>query len=154
MKVHSRDRSHGVHPGMLQLLDAWEKDGTHEVCVAVNGGLRSDPALQAALSAGGMSVATTLKRTPHGRGGALDVYPVSFLPFVPVANGGTAKRWAAWDELPQQVREEFRTFGVFAEKHGYKWGGRWIGHDYLNGDQPHTELLDWQMLPFPPPIYA
>ena len=154
MRVHNRERAKGVNPRMLQLLDKWEAEGTHEVCVAVHGGLRVDQAVQSALSAGGMSAATTLKRTPHGRGGALDVYPLSFLPFVPVANGGTARRWGAWDELPQQVRDEFKAFGVFAEKHGYKWGGRWVGHDYPNGDQPHCELIDWQKLPFPPPIYA
>jgi D-alanyl-D-alanine carboxypeptidase len=153
-QVLRRERARGVHPQLHALLDSWAAEGTHDVVIAVNGGVRTDPALQSKLAAEGFSAATTLKLTPHGRAAAVDVWPASFLEHVPVANGGTAKRWSTWAELPDQVRAEFKAFGIFAEERGFKWGGRWIGKSYPNGDQPHVEIANWQRLPFPPPIYG
>lgn len=152
-QVLRRERARGVHPQLQALLDTWVLEGTHDVVIAVNGGVRSDPVLQASLAAEGFSAAGTLKVTPHGRAAAVDVWPASFLPHVPVANGGTARRWSSWAELPQPVRDEFKAFGVFAESKGFKWGGRWLGRAYPNGDQPHVELANWQRLPFPAPVY-
>lgn len=153
-KIHHRERSRGTNPKFGQLLDDWEREGEHDIVIAFDGGLRTDEARQAANAAAGMSQAPTLKKTPHGRGAALDVYPVEFLEHVPESHGGTAKRWTPWALLPDFIKAKFRAFGEFAEKRGFKWGGRWVGRAFPNGDQPHVELADWQRLPYPAPIYA
>ncbi len=153
MKVHHIERARGVQPRMLVLLREWEKRGPFEIMVGFHGGLRVEPAVQAMLSGGGFSAADSLKKTPHGRGGALDLWPVSFLEHVPRSWGGTAKQWTAWRDLPQLVRDRFAIIGVFSEGLGFKWGGRWVGKSYPNGDQPHHELADWGRLPFPAPVY-
>lgn len=144
------ERATGIHPRLKSLLDIWATTGAHDVLIAPDGGLRTDEAVQAGKAASGQSNATSLRQTPHGRGGAVDVWPVSFLPYVPKQNGGTGARWVAWEHLPQQVRDEFHAFGDFAERHGFRWGGRFRGAKFPNGDQPHVELEDWQRLPFPP----
>jgi hypothetical protein len=148
--VYHRSRADGVVPLLQTLLDAWVRVGTHDIVIAPDGGLRTSVAQQAEKAASGLSNAKTLRQTPHGRGCALDVWPLSFLEFVPLSSGGTAQRWAAWAELPQRVRDEFRAFGEFAERNGFRWGGRFRGKLFPNGDQPHVELMDWQRWPFPP----
>ena len=148
------ERARGIHPQLRALLDSWCVDGSHNVLVAPNGGVRTDEALQASTAAAGLSQAKTLRSTPHGRAAAVDVWPVSFLPFVPLSAGGTGSRWVSWEQLPELVRNEFFLFGLFAETKGLKWGGRWRGKTFPNGDQPHVELPDWQSLPFPAPVYA
>lgn len=153
MKIHHLERARGVHPRMLVLLQAWQRRGTFEILVAVNGGLRADPAVQASLASTGMSAAKSLKSTPHGRGGALDIWPVSFLPFVPRNWGGTAQQWTTWRELPQKVRDDFAAIVKFSEALGFKCGARWVGKSYPDGDNPHHELADWGRLPFPAPVY-
>lgn len=145
------DRARGVHPSLRALLEDWDRTGAHRVVVALNGGLRSSADTQAELAAAGMSNATTLQVTPHGRGGAIDVWPLSFLPHVPVSSGGTALRWSSWEQLPQGVKDDFRVFGEWAEARGFKWGGRWRSAKFPNGDQPHIELANWSSLPFPIP---
>jgi hypothetical protein len=150
-KVLMRSRADGVHPDLRALLDAWDSQGAHVVVVAPDGGLRTDPALQAGFAAGGMSGASTLATTPHGRGVGLDVWPVSFLPHVPVGSGGTASRWSSWAELPESVKAEFLAFGEFSEARGFKWGGRWRSAKFPNGDQPHVELPNWTRFPYPVP---
>lgn len=153
--VHNKERLNGVHPLIrVDFVALMEAELGFDTVVAPNGGLRTDAAKQAATAAAGMSNATTLKATPHGRGGAGDFYPLSFLPFVPVQFGGTGKAWVSWEKLPQQVRDEFAAIGVLAEKHGYEWGGRFKGPKFPNGDQPHVQIKGWQIyLPFPPPKY-
>lgn len=153
VRVLELDRAHGVHPSLLELLASWEREGSHDVVVAPNGGLRTDARLQAALASGGASAASTLRSTPHGRAAALDVWPVSFLAHVPRAQGGTASRWTSWEALPADVREAFAAFGRFAEVRGFVWGGRWRGKTFPHGDQPHVELREWRTMPFPPPVY-
>lgn len=148
--VRNRDRANGVHQSLQALLEAWIADGSHDVLIAPNGGLRTDPALQKTLAANGNSNATSLEQTPHGRGAAIDVWPVSFLPFVPKHSGGIGLRWYGWDELPAKVRAEFAAFGVFAEARGFRWGGRFTGTKFPNGDQPHVEITTWRSMPFPP----
>ncbi len=153
MKILHLERARGVHPRMLVLLQKWVVDGPFEIAVGLYGGLRTDPSVQTLLSGSGMSAANSLRVTPHGRGGALDLWPVTFLEHVPVASGGTAKRWTTWEGLPQLVRDQFAAIGSFSENLGFKWGGRWVGQSYKNGDQPHHELADWGRLPFPAPAY-
>lgn len=150
-RVLMRGRADGVHPQLRALLDAWELEGSHVVVVAPDGGVRTDAAKQAGFAAGGMSGAATLATTPHGRGVALDVWPASFLPHVPVSSGGVAARWTSWEDLPESVRAEFQAFGEFAERRGLRWGGRWRSATFPNGDQPHVELAQWTTYPFPIP---
>lgn len=152
-RVLELQRARGVHPRMLVLLLEWAKRGTFDVVVAMHGGVRLDQGVQSMLSGGGMSAASTLKMTPHGRGGALDLWPAGFLSSVPTSFGGTAARWGTWEGLPQRVRDEFAELGRFSQALGYRWGGVWVGKSYPHGDQPHHELADWQRLPFPPPTY-
>lgn len=153
MKVHRLDRARGVHPRMLELPRQLLKRCPFETVIAMHGGLRVDEALQKSLSGGGMSAATNLRITPHGRAGALDIWPLTFLAYVPTSWGGTAKRWATWEEVPQSVKNDFQHVGLISEGLGFRWGGRWVGKAYPNGDQPHHELPDWQRLPFPAPTY-
>lgn len=141
VRVLNRSRADGVHPKLRALLDEWEQFGTHTVMVAPDGGLRTDAAKQAGYAAAGNSNATTLASTPHGRGAALDIYPVDFLPFIAMR----------WENVPASVRAKFRTFGEFAEARGFTWGGRWTGATFPNGDQPHVEITGWRSLPYPPP---
>lgn len=147
--VLNRERADNVHPELAEVLDAWEREGTHAVVVAPLGGRRASSGDQQQLAALGMSAATDLRSTPHGRGAALDVWPESFLAHVPLSWGGTAARWSSWAELPQSVRDEFAVFGEWAEARGLVWGGRWRSATYPNGDQPHIELANWRTLPFP-----
>lgn len=139
-RVQHRERAEGCRAPLLGLLEDWEVEGTHNVLVAPDGGLRTDAAKQAGYAAGGTSNAATLEATPHGRGAGLDVYPVSFLPFI----SGT------WADVPPAVQLEFAEFGRFAEARGLVWGGRWRGSKFPNGDQPHVEIANWRSLPFPP----
>lgn len=149
-RVAARERAAGVLPELHQLLDEWEASGPHEVIVAPLGGLRASSDDQAELAALGMSAATDLRSTPHGRGAALDVWPTSFLAYVPQSWGGTRANWASWEQVANPVKREFAVFGAFAEARGLKWGGRWRSAKYPNGDQPHVEIPGWTSLPFPP----
>lgn len=131
------------------LMDAWREQGAHDVAIAPNGGLRTDAVKQATLASLGLSRALELRSTPHGRGAAVDVWPASFLACVPESEGGTARRWASWEEVPLGVRSDFLVFGEFAEARGFTWGGRWRGPVFPHGDQPHIEMKGWTALPFP-----
>ncbi len=141
-RVRYRERAEGVLPPLVALLDAWDAEGTHDVMVAPDGGLRTDEARQAGYASSGTSNAATLEDTPHGRGAALDVYPVSFLPYIS----------GRWEDVPGPVKLEFATFGRFAEARGLKWGGRWSSSRFPNGDQPHVELPNWRSYPYPPEV--
>lgn len=141
--VLQRDVALGVRLELQELLDEWERVGTHKVIIPTHpwGGLRTSESDQASYADGGMSAAATLRTTPHGRGGGLDVWPEDFPHYV---NG-------TWDAVPAYIKQQFEDFGVFAELHGFVWGGRWRSATYPNGDQPHVELRNWRELPFPPP---
>lgn len=144
--VFNRERAAGVHPDLQNLLDDWIREGSHDVIIGgggiyPNGGLRTDAQAQADAAANGLTNATTLKMTPHGRGAALDVWPVGFNPNV------------AWDYQPAAVKQMFLDFGSWAEGKGFTWGGRWSSATFPNGDQPHIEMKNWLSLPYPPPNY-
>lgn len=153
MKVHRLAWAKGVHPRMLELVRQWGQRGPFEIAVAMNGGLRADESVQATLGAVGMSGAANLRKTPHGRGAALDLVPLDFLKHTPTSYGGTASRWSSWEELPQSVKDKFLQLVLFSEQLGYKCGARWMGRAFPNGDWPHHELPNWGALPFPPPRY-
>lgn len=139
--VYNRWAAAGVHPQMQALLDLWEQEGWFNVEVGTpfagfpGGGLRvaADAAGQLAACQSGLSNACTLADTPHGRGGALDIWPEGFIP---------TKSYA---EQPG-TRELMIAFGQWAKSKGYVWGGDWANPDY-----PHVEMRNWRSLPYPPP---
>lgn len=136
--VLNRERAAGARPELLELLDAWEREGTHAVMVAPDGGLRfgsEAAAKQAAFFKSGASKAATLADTPHGRGCALDVWPTGFNPS------------KSMDSQPD-MRARFRVFGEWAERKGFVWGGRWASFG-PDGDAPHVEVPNWRRFPMP-----
>lgn len=138
MKVLNRERASGVLQPLQVVLDRWELEGTHTIVIAGGpswpypGGLRTDASEQAAAAAGGLSRATTLDSTPHGRGAALDVWPEGFDP----------RR--GFDTQPG-MKHLMAVFGEWAERQGLEWGGRW-----QQPDMPHVQLRDWRQYPYPP----
>jgi hypothetical protein len=146
-----RENLRGVHPALVWLYDKWGAEGTHDAVIAPGddgnwpypGGLRTDASSQADAAAGGLSKATTLEQTPHGRGAAIDVWPKGFDPH---------RGFNVAGQLPG-AELLMRAFGEWAEVqvHPDGWRYRWGGHF---GDEPHIELLDWESLPFPPPDYG
>lgn len=147
--VFHRERARGVHPDLQQLLDDWAQSGTHDIVIAggngwPNGGLRTKAEVDAA-HAGGLSNATDLSQTPHGRGAALDVWPVGFVPS------------KSFDAQPG-MQDLMKAFGDFAVAKSLVWGGRFSGTysptSTVSGDWPHVELANWTSLPFPPPDYT
>lgn len=143
-KITNRSAANGVSFQMQALLDLWEAQGWFTVSIATpfagfpGGGLRtaSDAAGQQAACEGGLSNACTLSTTPHGRGGALDIWPLGFNPLL------------TFDAQPGML-DLMTQFGQWAQSQGYTWGGAWTTPDY-----PHVEEKDWTSLPYPPPNYA
>lgn len=131
--VQNRIRARGAHPAMFGLLDLWEQEGWFPITVAPDGGLRTDAAKQRRFCETGVSNACTLDQTPHGRGGALDLWPVGFNPKISL------------DQQPE-IKEKFQLLGAWGESKGYRWGGRWT----KPVDYPHFELGYWAQLPYPP----
>jgi hypothetical protein len=142
----------GVHPAMRGLLSEWDRVGSHVVVVAPGGtdwpypgGVRTDEAGQAAAAGAGLSGASKLRDTPHGRAAALDVWPDGFVPS------------RGFDTQPG-MELLFRIFGEWAERqtvrigsdsYNFTWGGR-----FSKPDLPHVEIFGWRTLPFPPPHYG
>lgn len=154
-RVLNRSAAYGVHPKLQEFLDLWEQRGPFDIEIGElpgfpGGGLRTDEAGQAKAcstptSGGGtLSSACDLASTPHGRGAALDLWPVGF-GFNPYLS------WAQWTP---EIKAAFETIGEFAEAQGLTWGGRWRSATFPHGDQPHIEMKNWRTLPFPPPNYG
>lgn len=132
--VYYRDRAKGVHPRLVAFLDWWASGfGPFPLALGNDGGVRADEATQARLYAEGRTKAKTLAETPHGRGCALDLYPVDVV---------DARVRLVLDEKDPRWVE----FGELAESYGLKWGGRWTSIV----DRPHVELPDWKQQSFPP----
>lgn len=143
-RVQGRHRALGVRRQMTELLDAWDAQGTHDVIIPEPiRGVVAPPGLRTVQDqldafAAGLTEATTIVDTAHGRGFALDVHPVDFNPRV------------AWERQPADVRAKFEAFGVFAERFTasdgsrFVWGGRWRTAKLPYGDQPHVEVKDWR----------
>lgn len=125
-KILHRDRAIGVHPDLLAFLDWWEANGPFDLTIPQDGGLRTDQRKQALFFATNVSGAASLDKTPHGRGGALDLIPI-FGSFIDWKNP-----------------EPFQQMGVIAEQRGLVWGGRWH-----KPDRDHVELKSWKELPMP-----
>lgn len=135
----------GVDPRLLAALGAWNEHGAFPIRIADDprlpvGGLRTaeDQAKAVAL---GLTGAMNLAQTPHGRGGALDLWPASFDPWKGLS-------------LQPQARADFETLGAFMTDCGLVWGRAFtnlVAPDGTRGDWPHFEVPDWRDLPFPPP---
>lgn len=150
--VLHRERAVGVDPRLIQLLDAWEREGTHNIVVAPQGGTR-EPAEQQRLFEKGRAlqngawvvvnqaqVVTNAdpKHAPHVRRGALDIWPAEdFNPSISM-------------DLQPVAWKKFQDFGKFAESRGFTAGFRWTAA-FKNkyGDAPHVEVKDWYSLPMP-----
>jgi hypothetical protein len=147
--IFNRERASGVHPDLQALLDAWLQEGTFDISIGggggfPNGGLRTQGDVDTAAAAG-LSNATELSQTAHGRGGAIDVWPAGFNPF------------RSFDEQPG-MQDLMRSFGQWAQSKGFVWGGTFGGFysssARVTGDWPHVEMRNWRSLPFPPPDYG
>ncbi len=132
-RIYHREWADGLHARLEAFLCWWEVHGPFPVGVGSNGGLRTDEALQARLFAEGHSRARTLFETPHGRGCAVDLYPVDAGPGRPV-------RYCL-DEHDAR----WGIYGNVVELHGLTWGGRW---QHLV-DRPHAEIPGWRTQPVP-----
>lgn len=131
-KVQNRQRAKGVLPPLQAFLDWWSVNGPFNLLVAPDGGVRTDAAKQAKYYAMGTSKAKTLADTPHGRGAALDLWPVGFNPGL------------ALDKQPD-IKAKFKEMGRIAKtQFNLTWGGDW-GWDY-----PHVEVKSWRAFPYPP----
>lgn len=129
VRVHHRERAAGVHWRLQAFLEAWAWFGPFKIGVVRDGGVRTDEAKQAQLYASGASKARTLKETPHGRAGAIDVAPVN--------DAGTP--------IFTGPREQFFAIGAFGKLLGLEWGG-----DFANlFDGPHLQVPGWKALPMP-----
>lgn len=144
--VYDREVADGVHPDLQRLLDLWEQEGSFDIRVA--SGVRTQ-AEQTQNYQLGLTRASDVSTTPHGRGAALDIHPVGFNP-----NACFASQPGMLDLMNQ--------FGQWAESQGFVWGGRFSGYyspacktiDNVTGDRPHVELKGWQSLPYPMPDYS
>lgn len=145
--VLHRERAVGVHPKLMLLLDDWSRLGTFPILVAPDGGLRQGAlaaAAQLSFYLRGLSKAKTLEATPHGRGAALDLYPVGF-----DARQGLSRQ--------PTIRQKWLTLIAFAEARGLQSGRYWTSFtapDGTTGDWPHLEVAEWRALPYPPPDYT
>jgi len=143
IRVRNRKRLNGtLDPRLTAFLDWWDAHGPFMVTVGVDGGLRTDEARQEQLFAEQKTHARTLAATPHGRRGAVDLWPYkpesvaagTFVPDFDVDNPETLAR--------------YRAMGEAGKRMGLVWGG-----DFKSlKDLPHFEVPDWRTLPFPPPL--
>jgi hypothetical protein len=139
-KVLNVERAKGVDGVLLAFLQWWQENGSFDILVAPDGGLRigaQAEANQLRYFSQGNSNAKTLRETPHGRGAALDLWPVGFNPDIPITLSS-----------PMEVncKAEFYAIGEAAEAFGLTWGGRW-SRPY---DLPHVQVKNWTALPYPP----
>lgn len=131
-RVQNRERARGALPPLQAFLDWWDRNGPFSILVAPDGGLRTDAAKQAMYYAQGNSKAKTLAQTPHGRGAALDLWPVGFNPSKDL-------------KLQPDIKAKFEEMGAIAKgQFDLTWGGDW-GWDF-----PHVEIKSWSKLPYPP----
>jgi hypothetical protein len=157
-RVSGRAYAAGVHPALPALLDLWDQFGWFDVTVAppfkmlsgdyIDGGLRTDEAVQGEAQAEGLSKAGDLYSTPHGRGAALDIYPVGFDPHRSFEDqpemAGLMAQFASWASQQTVVLGQ----GTPTQQSFTFYPG-------INfGDYPHIEIKGWQSLPYPPPSYA
>jgi len=125
------ERMRGVLPQLQAKVLAW--NGPFDILVAPEGGLRTDAAKQIAYYNAGNSKAKTLKETAHGRGAAVDMWPVDFNPAVSL-------------DLQPVAKVRFIYMREWAESQGLVL----IGTPYESWDMPHWQLPNWTNYPYPP----
>lgn len=139
-------RMDGVVPELRETVLRW--DGPFDILVAPDGGLRTDPAKQLQYFNEGNSKARTLAETPHGRGAAVDLWPMSFNPSRPLftaAEDDKNKTDVSRFTIHQPIAfAHFEYMRAWATRHGLTILGRW--------DLPHWELPQWRSLPYPPKV--
>jgi len=124
-------RAKGLLPELQAKIVEW--DLPFDIMVAPGGGLRTNPAEQLLYYQQGNSKAKTLAETPHGRGAAVDMWPVTFNPSI--------------DLKAQPVAfEQFKQMRQWALDKGLKL----IGSVDESWDYPHWELPNWTRYPYPP----
>ena len=128
--VQNAERAYGSDARLLNFLTWWRTNGPFQILVAPDGGVRKSQALQKNFFERGLTKAKTLEETPHGRGGAIDVWPVGFDP---------SKDFSTQPVMKKRFEEIGR---IAKEKFDLVWGGDW-GWDY-----PHLEVKGWRALPF------
>lgn len=134
--VRNRARLGGsVDERLDAFLDWWDSFGPFLVTVGLNGGLRTDAALQEQLWREGKTHARYLPDTPHGRGGAVDLWVYKLGTLVPT-----------FDTSDPDTLHRYGVIGMLGKAHGLVWGGDWTSLR----DLPHLEVPDWRDLPFPP----
>lgn len=142
LRVRNRKRLGAwVDPRLVEFLNWWDAHGPFMITVGTDGGLRTDEAKQRALFAQKVTRAATLAETPHGRGGAVDLWVYTF---ESVADGTFQPDF---DTNNPQTLARYRYLGEQAKARGLVWGG-----DFKSlVDYPHIEVPDWRTrLPFPP----
>jgi len=140
-KVEFVERARGCDSRLLDFLAWWQENGSFDILVAPDGGVRIGMAAeqrQLQYFNTGTSKAKTLRETPHGRGAAFDLWPVGFNP-----SGVALTRSSA---MHVNKKAEFYAIGQAAEAFGLIWGGNWK----TLYDLPHVEVPNWQQLPYPP----
>ncbi len=125
-KVFERQRAAGIHPDLQKALDEWSKYGPFPIMVGDNGGLRND-ATQLMLYMRGVTNAITASTSAHGRGAAVDLWPV-------VDGQPTFNNTALYQQM-----------GKWFKDRGFIWGGDWKSPV----DMPHIEIPNWTSLPYP-----
>jgi hypothetical protein len=142
-KVLRIERANGVDGRLMGALEAWEQHGPFVIMVGKDGGVRDDEDLQAELYSQGLTKASTLERTPHGRGGALDLWPV--VDGVPVFANHSNETAEGRNQNAKELAL-YQEMGTWFKRMGFVWGGDWKGlRDY-----PHVEIANWTSLPYPP----
>lgn len=126
-RVQNWERANGAVAPLQEFLGWWAANGPFPIMVAPDGGMRTDNAKQADFYARGLSKAKNLEQTPHGRGAALDLWPVGFNP------------GRSLSDQPE-IKRRFEEMGRLAKARGFVWGGDW-GWDF-----PHIEVKSWAKL--------
>lgn len=147
-KVLHIERAKGCDVRLLSFLKWWQENGTFDIHVAPDGGVRHDEEKQLSYFLNGYSNAKTLEETAHGRGGAIDLYPVGFNPSIAIPRHSLGPPNSGGTKQPV-TEARFFELGAAGENFGLVWGGRWKS-PY---DLPHFQVPNWQRLPFPPERY-
>jgi hypothetical protein len=138
------ERAVGIHPTLFAALQEWERSGPFPLTVGVKGGLRT--ALdQLELWAKGRTAegnivtnAMTPEASPHGRGGAVDLWPLD------------SEGAPLFDESPATL-QRYDSMARWFRQRGFHCPLT-LGDGTV--DRPHVQLTNWRALPYPPPDYT
>ncbi len=132
---------------MWAFADDWERDGEFDLTVPPDGGVRFLEHQRALYARGRtepgriVTYAATHEESAHGHAAAGDFLPVRTL----FPNGLPATVYTGDEDDPfdrAQAMIRFQTMAQFAERLGYRSGGR-----FPHPDWPHIEVENWRDLP-------